>query len=43
MGENGNTKRRRARRRFVLAARLELLRKRNADQLATQETERRVN
>jgi hypothetical protein len=41
MGENGNTKRRRARRRTEVTTRLERLHKRNADQLATQETEQR--
>ena len=40
MGENNSTRRRRARRPTEVAARLQRLRKRNADQLATQEAER---
>jgi hypothetical protein len=41
MGENGSTKRRRARRPTEVAARLQRLRKRNADQLAAQQAEQR--
>lgn len=41
MGNNGSTKRRRARRPTEVAARLERLRKRNADQLAAHQADQR--